>query len=213
MEADFWHERWRSGQIGFDQAQANPLLVRHFSRLELVTGDRVFVPLCGKSRDMGWLLANGCRVVGAELSETATQQLFERLGVLPEIGQIGQFKHYQAEGIDIFVGNLFDLEADVLGAVDAIYDRAALVALPEAMRERYAPHLMAITQVAPQLMICFEYEQKKMAGPPFSISAAEVERHYGERYVLAHLDEVGVPNGLKGEVAATEQVWLLHHDA
>ncbi|MGZ8252407.1 MAG: thiopurine S-methyltransferase, partial [Methylophilaceae bacterium] len=71
MEASFWHNKWQRGEIAFHQSDANPLLVAHFEALNLPKGSRVFLPLCGKTLDIAWLLAGGYRVVGAELSEIA----------------------------------------------------------------------------------------------------------------------------------------------
>ncbi|SDZ91486.1 thiopurine S-methyltransferase [Microbulbifer marinus] len=209
MEANFWHRKWADNEIGFHASEANPLLVKYFSELSLAENSRVFVPLCGKTLDIGWLLANGYRAVGAELSRLAIEQLFEELGVEPAIAQIGNTLHFSAEAIDIFVGDIFDLSADTLGKVDAIYDRAALVALPEEMRKRYSEHLLEITHGAPQLLITFEYDQSLQPGPPFSISNAEVERHYGDHYQLTLAESQDVPGGLKGKCAAMENAWLL----
>jgi thiopurine S-methyltransferase len=96
-----------------------------------------------------------------------------------------------------------------LGSVDAVYDRAALVALPEALRTRYAAHLMQLTGTAPQLLICFEYDQAALAGPPFSIPDAEVQQHYDRAYALHCLSSSALPGGLKGKCPAMEKVWLL----
>ena len=153
MEAEFWHERWREEKHGFDQAAPNALLVAHLDALALKPGNRVFVPLCGKTVDIPWLLEQGLRVVGAELSETAVGQLFETMGVAPEIADLGSLKRYSSDGIDIFAGDIFDLSAGALGDVDAVFDRAALVALPEEMRARYSAHLSEITGNAPQLLL------------------------------------------------------------
>jgi thiopurine S-methyltransferase len=209
MEEGFWHQRWREGAIGFHLGEANPLLVAHFDALGLARGSRVFLPLCGKSVDISWLLARGYRVAGAELSRIAIDALFEALAIKPTIEPVGELLRYRAPAIDIFVGNIFDLSADALGPVDAIYDRAALVALPDAMRDRYSAHLRAITGTAPQLLISFEYEQEKMEGPPFSIDAGEVARQYAAKYRLDNIATVDVPGGLKGVVPAIERVWLL----
>ncbi|UZE95477.1 thiopurine S-methyltransferase [Alkalimarinus alittae] len=209
MDAPFWHEKWDRGEIAFHEGQANCLLVKHFGALTLAQGSRVFVPLCGKTRDIAWLLTQGYEVVGAELSELAVKALFEDLGVAPDISQIGELTHYCSDNIDIFVGDIFLLSAETLKPVDAIYDRAALVALPEAMRQQYASHLIEITSKAPQLVITFEYDQPLLPGPPFSVSTEEVKQHYSATYVASLLESKNVPGGLKRKVAATESVWLL----
>lgn len=208
MDPDFWHQKWKSNEIGFHQDAANALLVKHVGRLALAKGDRVFLPLCGKTLDIHWLLGNGYRVAGAELSQLAVEQLFEELGTEPAITHHGDLDRYSAEGIDIFVGDIFGLDAETLGPIDAVYDRAALVALPRDMRSLYATHLMRMSSHAPQLLICFEYDQARMQGPPFSIDAGEVTRHYGDDYALTLLERIEVPGGLKGE-CAMESVWLL----
>lgn len=209
MDASFWRQKWERNEIGFHQSKPNPHLVRFFSALRLPEGSRVFVPLCGKTLDLHWLLANGYRVAGAELSETAVRQLFAELAIEPEITPLDTIHRYSAEGIDIFAGNIFDLSRDELGRVDAVYDRAALVALPDATRPRYTAHLTELSDHAPQLLVCFEYDQSRMDGPPFSISKEEVERHYQESYHLEQLASVEVPGGLKGKFPAQENVWRL----
>lgn len=210
METEFWLQKWASKDIGFHQGQANPLLVKHLKVLGLQPGERVFLPLCGKTLDIAWLLASGYRVVGAELSEMAIQELFQELGMTPRVVTSEKWKHYLGDNIEIFVGDLFDLSAADLGMVNAVYDRAALVAMPESMRGRYTSHLMQISQRAPQLLISFEYDQNAMAGPPFSVTGNEVKQHYGrgfqDLYMLANEPVAG---DLKGICAAQEQVWLL----
>ena len=209
MDTKFWHQKWAANDISFHESKVNPLLVTYFKALSLAKGSRVFVPLCGKTLDIAWLLSNGYRVAGAELSELAITQLFEALGIQPEIRNIGDVKHYSATAFDIFVGDIFDLKYAMLGVIDAIYDRAALVALPENMRVRYTQHVTDITDNAPQILITFDYDQKLMDGPPFSISSEEVNRHYKDSYKISSLISLDVIGGLKRTTPAKETVWLL----
>ncbi|MGA7157516.1 MAG: thiopurine S-methyltransferase [Acidobacteriaceae bacterium] len=209
MEEQFWQELWKKNEIAFHQPKANPLLVRHLPSLGLAAGARVFVPLCGKSLDLHWLLAQGFRVAGAELSQMAVEQLFDELGMRPQVTVAGALTRYAAPGITIFQGNIFELSAELVGAVDAVYDRAALVALPDPMRTQYAEHLMVVTKSAPQLLICFEYDQTLLTPPPFSIGEAEVRQRYKEVYSVELLERVEVKGGLKGICPATEAAWAL----
>lgn len=212
MDSDFWHQRWKNNEIAFHANEANPHLVNHFEKLSLEKGSRIFLPLCGKTLDISWLISNGFKVVGAELSQIAIQQLFEELGLEPIITTAGKVTHYSANSIDIFVGDLFDLTRDILGPVDAIYDRAALVALPESMRPRYTSHLVNIAEEVPQLLICFEYNQTLQEGPPFSINQEELHFHYTKNYQLTLLEIAELPGGLKGKCPAKETVWLLKNN-
>jgi thiopurine S-methyltransferase len=209
VDTSFWHQRWETKEIAFHESEANPLLVKYFHTLSLEQGSHVFLPLCGKTLDIRWLLSNGYRVTGVELSKIAIKQLFEELGIVPKITRLGQLEHYSADRIDIFQGDFFELSDWMLDQVNTIYDRAALVALPDEMRKRYTAHLVDITNKAPQLLICYEYDQSLMAGPPFSISHEEAHAHYKDCYDLTLLESADVPGGLKGHYAVKENVWLL----
>ncbi len=209
MDTDFWHRKWQKNEIGFHQSKANPHLVAHFKELSLGEGSLVFLPLCGKTRDIGWLLSEGYRVAGVELSEIAVRQLFEDLGVEPTVSEVGKLMRFSAKDVDIFVGDFFDLSADLIGSVDAVYDRAALVALPKDTRSLYAAHLTKVTGKSPQFLVCYTYDQSLMDGPPFSVSNDEITRLYGESYDLTLIATIDLPENLKGKCAAQENIWML----
>lgn len=209
MEASFWHNKWEMDQIGFHQKKPNPLLVKHIDKLQLAKGSRIFLPLCGKTLDIAYLLETGYRVVGIELSEIAIQALFQELHLTPEITKIGTLIHYQALNIDIYVGDFFDLSTKLLGDIDATYDRASLIALPFETRQQYSNHLTKITQTAQQLIICLEYDQDIMSGPPFSITPTELKQHYATQYNIDCVESNYSKDGLKGKYPVIESAWVL----
>ncbi|HBX65429.1 MAG: thiopurine S-methyltransferase [Balneola sp.] len=211
MNPDFWHQKWKNNQIGFHNPIPHPLLIQYADKLSLDKGQRIFLPLCGKTLDIGWLLSEGYRVAGVELNEMAVLQLFEELELEPNIKIDDKLKHYTANNIDIFVGDVFDLTKEMLGEIDAIYDRAALVALPYEMRKQYSVHLLNITHKAPQLILSFEYDQELASGPPFSISEDEIHEHYSNSYKVNHLTTKHLPSFLGG-ISAKEHVWLLNRN-
>ena len=207
MEPDFWRRRWADNEIGFHESEVNALLKDHLPALQLTPGARVFVPLCGKSHDLTWLLAQGFEVVGCELSELAVRQFFEEQDLAPAVHTEGGLTCYRVGALQIWQGDIFALPLAALGRVDAIYDRAALIALPVPLRERYA-RLLAELPV-PQLLITLIYDQSQMDGPPFSVDEAELERLYGGRRQIHALAGRAVEGGLKGQVAARELAWRL----
>ncbi|WP_340678145.1 thiopurine S-methyltransferase [Paraglaciecola sp.] len=211
MEADFWHQRWAKGEIGFHEKHINPLLIQYFSNLKLAQKSRIFVPLCGKTHDISWLLKQGYSVVGAELSELAIKELFSQLGLEPKISKLGESLLYKGPNIDIVVGDIFTLTSHQLAKVDAVYDRAALVALPAPMRVQYSQLIRTLTKHAPQLLICFNYEQTAMDGPPFSVVEHDIKQYYGQYYHCELLYSGALIGGLKGRIDALQQVWLLQN--
>jgi thiopurine S-methyltransferase len=192
MRKDFWLERWERKEIGFHQDEVNPYLIQYWQQLHLARDSLVFVPLCGKSRDMRWLREQGHQVLGVELSALAVQAFFRENGYNPQQVSNGKFDRCEANGIRILCGDFFDLGKENLANVGAVYDRASLIALPPEMRERYARHLVNILPPATQvLLVTVDYPQAEMQGPPFSVTSSEVAALYRERAevrLLAQLD-------------------------
>lgn len=179
MQHDFWHQRWQQGQIGFHTDDVNPHLMCYWSALSVPTGRRVFVPLCGKSNDMLWLLAQGHQVVGVELSPLAVSSFFSDNGLHPRIRRHGDFTVSEIDGLQLFCGDFFALQPEVIGPVDAVYDRASLVALPPDMRLEYAAQMRHLLDPGvATLLVAFDYPQHEMSGPPFSVHAREIDMLY-----------------------------------
>ena len=188
MDRQFWLDRWQQNLIGFHRAEVNPHVLAFWPRLGLQPGARVFLPLCGKSRDMIWLAAQGYRVLGVELSPIAVRDFFAEHALSPRIDRIGEFERWSAGEIVLLCGDYFHLAATDLTDIAAIYDRAALVALPGPTRARYAVHLQNILPApVPMLLVTMEYPQTEMDGPPFSVEESEVRALYGTRYEIERL--------------------------
>ncbi|WP_242205659.1 MULTISPECIES: thiopurine S-methyltransferase [unclassified Pseudomonas] len=178
MQPEFWHKKWASGQIGFHLPEVNPYLQRHWS---VPVTARVLVPLCGKSLDLAWLAGCGHQVLGVELSEKAIEDFFTEHQVQPQISQKGAFKVYSSDAIELWCGDFFALTPSDVADCTALYDRAALIALPAPMRERYAAHLQQILPLGVQgLLITLDYDQAQMPGPPFAVADDEVQRLLGD---------------------------------
>jgi thiopurine S-methyltransferase len=188
MEPKFWQERWARNQIGFHLPEVNPYLQRHWAAS--AKGARVLVPLCGKSLDLMWLASQGSRVMGVELSEQAVEAFFSEQNLTPRVTERGAFKVYQADSIEIWCGDFFALDAEALADCTALYDRAALIALPPLMRAQYAEHLNACLRAGCQgLLITLDYDQTQKAGPPFAVTDDEVQVLLGSQWALEMLEE------------------------
>jgi len=143
-----WLKMWRNDQTDFHQLKVNPLLARFWTSLNLRKHSCIFVPLCGKSLDLLWLAQQGNDVVGVELSPVAVKAFFEENHLIPRKSKSGEFTVWESGRVKILCGDFFRLAPSDLGKIDVVYDRAALTALPEALRFRYVAHLRQILPMA-----------------------------------------------------------------
>jgi thiopurine S-methyltransferase len=189
MEAEFWQQRWEEGRIGFHREEVMPLLTQYWPALAVPAGGQVFVPLAGKSLDMLWFAAQGHRVLGVELSPLAVEQFFTENGLQPEVHPSPYGIHYRAGAIELICGDAFALDEAALADCAAVYDRAALIALPPAMRQRYAEQLYArLPAGCHGLLITLEYPQAEKNGPPFSVDETEVHDLFDPRWEVERLE-------------------------
>ena len=177
MDPDFWQERWQANQIGFHQNEINPYLARYWPQLEIERSQRVFVPMCGKSLDMLWLLQQGYPVTGVEISRVAVEAFFIENDIMPAISRAGAFIRCVFENLEVLCGDFFALTKADIGEISSIYDRAALIALPADMRRAYITHLTRLLAGTTRgLLITLDYNQEEMSGPPFSVPDGEVRQ-------------------------------------
>ncbi|MEZ5608192.1 MAG: thiopurine S-methyltransferase [Burkholderiaceae bacterium] len=189
MEHDFWLNCWQHGQTGFHQSRVLPLLQKHWPALGVPAGGRVLVPLAGKSLDMLWLAEQGHRVLGVELSPLAVQQFFAEHGLTPAIHASRYGTHHVAGSIELICGDVFAVDAAALADCVGVYDRAALIALPPAMRARYVAELYARLPAGCRgLLVTLEYPQHERQGPPFSVDETEVRQRYGPDWSVTLLE-------------------------
>jgi thiopurine S-methyltransferase len=189
MDPKFWRERWQKGEIGFHSAEVQPALVAHWPGLGLAEGASVFVPLAGKSLDMAWLADQGYRVIGVELSEIAIDAFFAERGVTPEVETCDGFTIKSHEQITLWCGDIFALTPRMLPKFDAVYDRAALIALPPDLQPRYAAKLAELMPPrAKGLLLGIDYDTRQMEGPPFATPETRVRELLSGTFDIALVD-------------------------
>lgn len=210
--ADFWHQRWRDCQIGFHQSRVTPLLGQYWDAIKVPSGGRVFVPLCGKSLDLTWLAGRGHRVLGVELSQLAVDQFFDEHALTPAVQDTRYGRRHVVGDIEIVCGDVFALDANVLADCTGVYDRAALIALPRQMRERYTRDVYSRLPAGCRgLLVTLEYPPHEKNGPPFPVQGDEVASLYSRDWRLHLLERRDILAAQPGFIA--EGVTSLHTSA
>lgn len=202
MEKNYWHGRWERNETGWHQTEVEPALVSFF---QSKTRGRILVPLCGKTLDMVWLAEQGFEVIGVELSELGCKTFFEENKISYTQSLQGPYQVLKSQDskkkITLFQGDFFELNSAILGKIDAIYDRAALIALPPDIRARYVQHMIKlIDQCSAKnnlnfLQLVFYRTPHDEKGPPFSVRPSDLVSLYGNRFHLTEISNEPVEMG------------------
>ncbi len=211
MDAEFWIKAWDEGRTNFHQKSYNEKLLQFFPLLNPLKDERVLIPLCGKTKDIIWLQSLGLHVRGVELYDRAVEEFFSEHNLPFELKPGPVFKNYVSGDLVISCGDFFKLGEE--NVYDLVYDRAALVALPESMRKEYAAVVTKSMRPGGKcLLIVYEYDQAKLEGPPFSVSESEVHSLYGKDFTIKLMenqrpDKEG--SRLSETVSLTQKVYIL----
>lgn len=197
MEISYWQSRWQNNKTGWHMDEVFPLLKTFWPRLQIKPGTSVLVPLCGKSLDLDWLAAQGHHVIGVDVSKKAINEVMDRLEATFTESTKGNLTCYTSDTMTLWWGDFMKLRRAWLPDIAAIYDKAALIALPPEQRSHYASHLQKLVEPeTPMLLNCFEYKQEEMSGPPFAVFYKELQQLYGNRYHIKQLHERSLLNEL-----------------
>ena len=209
MDYEFWDNCWGRPTQPFHLIQPHHFLTQYFSTY-FADQERVLLPLCGKTQDLNYLAQQGITAVGVEFNPIAVESFFESSQLKPRIEHFDHGKCYQADHTELWLADFFELKQQDLGLFNRIFDRASLVALPEALRAAYAKHLVRLVKPGGKvLLVTMDYDETEMSGPPFLVSKLEIEALYPQSKVkeldrfsildshprwqeleLSHLDEV-----------------------
>ncbi|MCM2131152.1 thiopurine S-methyltransferase [Larsenimonas rhizosphaerae] len=205
MANEAWLARWQNGRIGFNQSRPHPGLVEHWATLALPPRTRVLVPLCGKSVDMRWLARHGHPVTGVELAYQALEQFTADSAEGVERIQRDGFKGLRQGCIELLCGDFFHFHRGHSDVARAFYDRAALIALPPARRQRYAFHLAQLLPPgAAGLLITLEKPPAtQLSGPPYHVTPEEVGALFDGNFERTLLEEFEPAEDER------ESVWML----
>ena len=197
MEHSYWFEKWEKNDIGFHQEIYNRLLLKYWPSLGL-EGSVVFVPFCGKSKDMLWLNKQGHKILGNEISKIAVKSFFQENNLEVETDFDNFFLISKNKDFQVMAGNYFALTSTYTKQVKAVYDRASLVALPPNLREQYVNQMKKLlVKDCVILLISLEYKKDLIEPPPFNVQDKEIYELYGSWSKVIKLETL--PANIKGK--------------
>ncbi len=214
MEKEYWINKWHSNDIAFHEQNITPDLISHIKQLKLKEDDCIFVPLCGKTKDMLWLVHQGFYVIGVEISDIACHDFFSESQITPRIVHTDKYKKYESERITLFCADFFDLKQSDFPPVKAIYDCKALIALPPCHREKYLTQILNCFGSDINILLLTREGDKTVKPPPYPISDKEIKLLYSEYFNIQQIEynEIkNIPERLinKGYTQMFERTYLM----
>jgi len=210
LKPDFWRSYWEEDSITWHSPEVSPWLIRHEEALLGCSGTskRIFVPLCGKAADMVYLLSRGHTVIGAECSGIACADFFAENRIPNYQREVVRtepliVRHFSSSvSISLYEADIFTLDRNVVGQVDAILDRAALVALhPSCIESKYLPLLTSLLDGNGRMLLASVSRLPRPAAPPHVYGTSQIER-----ILYKWFDDTECLEEYRYEVAAGEVV-------
>jgi len=219
MHKEFWIERWEQKQTGFHQSEINSYLQTYWHQMDIKESANILVPLCGKSKDLLWLIEQKYNVTGSEISQIAVADFFEENNIAFQKKKIDSGEEYFNDNLTIIQGDFFQLTRTEIPLIDAVYDRAALVALTPEQRLQYSQLLNKLLPAGSKIfLISFEYDQTKMDGPPFSVDEKEIRDLYESHFSITSVHQFNENVNIgkfanRGLKYVSEKVYILQKQA
>ena len=199
LSHDWWRMAWAKGTISWHRDKVDAILQKYLKRL---TGDKkhisILVTLCGKSLDLPWLADQGHNVVGCELSEIAGKQLFEENGIPYSVMSVNDFKVFSATDdrkLKFYAGDFCNMDASLIGPVDAIWDHMAFGSVSPNDRPSYVEILASLLVPSGKILLSnWEYDQSKWKVSPYSLNTTQIKEYFGNCFDVKLLERLDYNN-------------------
>ena len=170
LNPEFWSDRYKNGQTGWDLGHISPPLKAYFDQLEN-KNLKILIPGCGRGYEGIYLLENGfTNVFLADYSKEALNEVKRNA------------PHFL--DINLVCANFFDLE----GPFDLIIEQTLFCAIDPSLREDYvakASQLLSDDGKIVGLLFNREFE----GGPPFGGNQSEYEKQFSKSLQIELMED------------------------
>lgn len=158
LDSQYWNNRYRKAETGWDIGYASPPLTTYFDQLT-DKHKRILIPGCGNAYEVGYLLNNAFRnITVIDIAPDLTAALAEKFA-----SQLGK-------ELTIYTGDFFEHE----GCYELIIEQTFFCALDPSLRNKYAEK-MAELLVPGGKLVGLLFNRAFEGGPPFGGSKEAYE--------------------------------------
>ena len=164
LNAEYWNDRYKAGQTGWDMHQASPPLTQYIDAIfdkEL----RILIPGCGNAHEADYLLNKGfTNVTLIDISEVVTKKIAEK---------------YKDKPIKIVCADFFKHT----GSYDLILEQTFFCTLSPSMRKKYMEKCFELLVPGGKIAGVLFNKPLGLPGPPF-ISGDEEYKKLQKEYII-----------------------------
>lgn len=172
--ANFWEERYRAGQTGWDRGRAAPAFETLLGGPSAPKPGRLAVVGCGRGHDARLFAGRGFQVVGFDFAPSAVAAAREAAA-------------REGLAMEFVAADIFALPDDYAGAFDYVVEHTCFCAIDPARRAEYVSAVARLLQPGGELIALF-LVHRRPGGPPYTTDEAEVRRLFQGRFRLDQLD-------------------------
>jgi len=202
----YWENRYKTRCFQWHIDQVHPQLLKYLGELtNLGEGKqeslKFFVPLCGKSKDIPFLLSLGFEVFGIEVVASVIQEFSKENDIELEFDE-GKHLYSSKDGkLKIYCEDMFKCPIEEYGPFDCIWDRASFIALDYAFRPAYmdvvkrsVAHGIGSGHKFRYLIQTVKYDKNNFNGPPKCVDAEDFKEHFESWAKVTVLESSWVPH-------------------
>lgn len=150
LDKDFWNERWKKNETGWDLKAVSPPLKAFFDTIQ-DKNVSILIPGCGNAYEAAYLLDNGfTNLTLIDIAPTLVEQLLHR------------FSAYAGKELTVICGDFFKHK----GKYDIIVEQTFFCALNPTMRTNYVEHMKNLLN-ADGILTGLLFDKEFEGGPPF----------------------------------------------
>lgn len=168
LDKDFWNNKYKNEQTGWDLGQVSPPLKTFIDGLQ-DKSQRILIPGAGNAYELGYLLEEGFENV--TIIDIAPK-LIEELK-----------KRYDTSKATVIEGDFFAFD----GTFDLILEQTFFCAIDPDLRDDYVKQMHKL--LAPKGRLCgVLFDRSFEGGPPFGGNREEYKQRFGELFNIQKLE-------------------------
>jgi SAM-dependent methyltransferase len=183
LDAEYWNDRYKAGQTGWDMHQASPPLTNYIDSLS-DKKMKILIPGCGNAHEAEYLLNKRfTNVTLIDISEVVTKRVAAK---------------YRNQPIKIVCGDFFKHT----GSYDLILEQTFFCTLSSTMREKYIEKCFELLESNGKVAGVLFNKPLGIPGPPFILGDEEYKKIFGSKFTITRYEECknSIPPRLGSEV-------------